>query len=57
MGHMKYMLVGDVEGPYERPHPPTPTYTPGLSEIKFFYRLLSSFTWNMLQEASKSWAT
>ena len=30
MGHKQYMLVGDVEVPYQ--HPPT-----GLSEINFFF--------------------
>ena len=41
MGHKKYMLVGDVEVPYEHhphppptPHPPPPT---GLSENVFLY--------------------
>ena len=41
MGHKKYMLVGDLEVPYE--HPPT-----GLSEINFFsidFHALSDETW------------
>ena len=44
MGHKKYMLVGDVEVPYE--HPPQDSL-----KTTFFYRLLSSFWWNMLPEA------
>ena len=41
----KYMLVGDVEVPYE--HPPQVSL-----KWTFFYRFLCSFWWNMLPEAN-----
>ena len=45
MGREKYMLVVDVEVPYE--HPPQDSL-----KSTFFYRFLSSFWWNMLPEAN-----
>ena len=45
MGHKKYMLVEDVEVPYE--------YLPQDSlKSTFLYRFLCSFWWNMLSEAN-----
>ena len=46
MVHKKYMLVGDVEVPYE--HPPQDS----LKSI-FAIDLLCSFWWNMLPEANQ----
>ena len=45
MGHKEYMLVGDVEVPYE--HPPQ-----DFLKSTFFYRFLCFFWWNMLPEAN-----
>ena len=45
MGHKKYLLVGEVEVPYE--HPPQDSL-----KSAFFDRFLCSFWWNMLPEAN-----
>ena len=48
MGHKKYMLVRNVEVPYEQPPQDSLKWT-------FVHRFLFSFWWNMLPEANLRW--